>query len=344
MPKIIVTGGAGYIGSHTIIELISAGYTVISFDNYINSDPVTYRRIENITGISIDYEVVDLSQQEETQLVFEKHSDAIGLIHFAALKSVPDSIERPLIYYRNNNNSLINVLEQVEKHNIKTTIFSSSCSVYGKLKKEQLPVLEDTSWNIAECAYANSKQMGEDFLRNISRNSTLNYISLRYFNPVGAHMSGLNGEVSGKVVNNLVPLITQAAAGLRDKIMIFGDDYPTRDGSCIRDYIHVSDIAKAHVKAMNYGCSSKMESNYEVINLGSGNGVTVLEAINAFERNTQVHVPYTIGSRRIGDIEAIYSNCEKSKRLLDWTCEYNIADMMTSAWKWQQYLIENNDI
>ena len=341
MKKVIVAGGAGYIGSHTIIELLASGFDVVSFDNYSNSSVETYDRIEAITGKRIAFEEVDLTDSVSTEKVFAKHKDAVGVIHFAALKSVPDSVARPLEYYRNNNDSLLNTLEQAQKNNIKATIFSSSCSVYGNLRKEQLPVVETTSWNEAECPYANTKQMGEDFMRNFAKISSLNFIALRYFNPVGAHVSGLNGEMPSKVVNNLAPLITQAAAGLRKELTVFGDDYSTRDGSCIRDYIHVSDIAKAHVKAIELGISDKMESNFDVINLGSGNGVTVFEAINSFEQNTGVKVPYSVGQRREGDVEAIFSDCTKAEQKLGWTCEYDINDMMATAWKWQEYLIEN---
>ena len=341
MKKVIVAGGAGYIGSHTIIELLDSGFDVVSFDNYSNSSVDSYDRIEKISGVRIPYEEVDLTDRALTAKMFAKHSDAVGVIHFAALKSVPDSVARPLAYYRNNNDSLLNTLEQAQVNNIKATIFSSSCSVYGNLREEQLPVVEETSWNEAECSYANTKQMGEDFMRNFARICDLNFIALRYFNPVGAHISGLNGEMPSKVVNNLAPLITQAAAGLRNQLTVFGDDYPTRDGSCVRDYIHVSDIAKAHVKAIELGLSEHMKTNFDVINLGSGNGVTVFEAINAFEKNTGVKVPHSVGERREGDVVAIYSDCTKAEKVLDWTCKYDINDMMLTAWKWQEHLIEN---
>ena len=321
--------------------MINSGFNVVSFDNYSNSTVDTYHRIELITGTRIPFEEVDLTNTEHTSNLFLKHSDAVGVIHFAALKSVPDSVERPIEYYRNNNNSLLNVLEQVQKHHIKATIFSSSCSVYGDLKPDQLPVVEDTIWNEAECAYANTKQMGEDFIRNFSKICPQNFIALRYFNPVGAHISGLNGEMPSKVVNNLAPIITQAAAGLRDKLTIFGNNYNTRDGSCIRDYIHVSDIAKAHVKAIELALSNKMDTNYDVINLGSGNGVTVFEAIEAFEKTTGIKVPYEIGPKRAGDVEAIFSDCSKAEKTLQWKCDYDINDMMESAWKWQKNLISS---
>lgn len=339
MPKILVTGGAGYIGSHTIIELLNSGYDILSVDNYSNSSVSTYNRIEKITGKKILFEELDLSHQLDTNAFFERHTDINGIIHFAALKSVPDSVERPIEYYRNNNDSLLNVLEQAQKHSIKATIFSSSCSVYGNLKSDQLPVVETTNWNEAECPYANTKQMGEDFIRNFSKICDQNFIALRYFNPVGAHISGLNGEMPSKVVNNLAPIITQAAAGLRDQLTVYGNDYNTRDGSCIRDYIHVSDIAEAHVKAMELALSNHMKENFDVINLGSGKGVTVFEAIQAFEDTTGVKVPHLVGSRRSGDVEAIFSDCTKAENTLNWKCKYDINDMMKSAWKWQQYLI-----
>ena len=225
MSKILVTGGAGYIGSHTIIELQKSGYDILSVDNYSNSSESTYNRIKRITGKEVLFEHLDLSNRKDTESFFEKHNDIDGVIHFAALKSVPDSVERPIEYYRNNNDSLLNVLEQVQKNAIQATIFSSSCSVYGNLNSDQLPVVETTSWNEAECPYANTKQMGEDFIRNFAKICPQNFIALRYFNPVGAHISGLNGEMPSKVVNNLAPLITQAAAGLRDQLTVFGNDY-----------------------------------------------------------------------------------------------------------------------
>lgn len=342
MKKVIITGGAGYIGSHTIIELIESGFNVVSMDNYSNSNPTTYDRIEKITGKRIDYIEVDLADYNQAKKAFEQHSDAIGIIHFAALKSVPESVEKPLKYYRNNNNSLLNILEFGTQIGIEATIFSSSCSVYGNLRKDQLPVKEETLMNEAECPYANTKQMGEDMLKSYAKIHPQKFIALRYFNPVGAHKSGLNGEMPGKEINNLAPIITQAAAGIRGGLTVFGDDYNTRDGSAIRDYIHVSDIAKAHVKALQLALSTSMTINYDVINLGSGNGVTVFEAIHAFEKSTGVKVPYTVGERRAGDVEAIYSDCSKAEKVLNWTCEYDINGMMESAWKWQQYLIENN--
>lgn len=340
MAHILVTGGAGYIGSHTIIELIEKGHQVTSIDNYSNSNPATYDRIKEITGIDVPAIECDLANRSAAEKALANIKNIDGVIHFAALKSVPDSVERPIEYYRNNNDSLLNILEAVGTHHIKATIFSSSCSVYGNLRDDQLPVTEDTSWNEAECSYANTKQMGEDILRNFAKIYSNNFIALRYFNPVGAHPSGLNGEIPAKVVNNLGPIITQSAAGLRKEMTVFGNDYDTRDGSCIRDYIHVVDIAQAHVQAIEYALSDKMPENYDVINLGSGNGVSVFEAINAFEKNTGVKVPFKVGPRRAGDIVAIFSDCTKAESVLKWKCKYDINDIMTSAWKWQQKLME----
>lgn len=340
MNKILVTGGAGYIGSHTITELINSGYDVISVDNYLNSALETYNRLKELTGKEIPYYNIDICDLQKLEVVFEENKDIVGIIHFAALKSVPDSVANPLFYYNNNNNSLTNILACCKKYGVENLIFSSSCSVYGNVKKEELPVFEDTQLYKAESPYANTKQMGEQIIENYCNSNATKVIALRYFNPVGAHESGMIGELPAKRVNNLVPLITQAAAGLRDKLTIFGNDWDTRDGSCIRDYIHVSDIADAHVKALDYLIQTNPEQNFDIINLGSGNGVSVFEAIQAFEAATDVKVPYEVGARREGDVESIYSKPEKAEKLLGWKCQYNITDMMSSAWKWQQKIIE----
>ena len=339
MSKILVTGGAGYIGSHTIIELVENGHEIVSVDNYINSSSSTYDRLENVLGTKINHYELDLTDSFATERFFRVETGFDGIIHFAALKSVPDSVQNPLLYYNNNNNSLTNILNACVKHSIKNVIFSSSCSVYGNVKKEELPVNENTNLYEAESPYANTKQMGEQIINKFCDVNPTNVIALRYFNPVGAHISGLIGELPSKRVNNLVPLITQAASGLRDEITIFGDDWETRDGSCIRDYIHVTDIADAHVKAIELLLNEQQTSNFDIINLGSGNGVSVFEAIKAFEASTNVKVPYTIGPRRQGDVESIYSKPEKAETILNWTCKHSISDMMTSAWKWQQKII-----
>lgn len=340
MPKILVTGGAGYIGSHTIIELISKGFEVVSVDNYLNSNEDSYKRIEEITGVKIPFFNVDLAKDTLTNAFFDQLSQIDGVIHFAALKSVPDSVANPLFYYSNNNNALINILSNCDRLNIENVIFSSSCSVYGNVPKEYLPVTESTPTNQAESPYANTKKMGEEIIKHFSKNSSVKTIALRYFNPVGAHMSGKIGEMPAKRVNNLIPVITRSAAGITGPLTIFGDDWDTRDGSCIRDYIHVSDIADAHVNAIGFLLSNSMTSNFDIINLGSGNGVSVIEAIKSFEKNTGIKVPFSIGERRDGDVESIYSNPKKAQDLLKWTAKRNIDEMMTSAWKWQQEIIE----
>ena len=342
MNKILVTGGAGYIGSHTIVELLNNGFEVVSIDSYINSSSETYERLKALTGQEIEHYEMDLADYDSTYSFFKSRNDINGIIHFAALKSVPDSVENPLLYYNNNNNSLSNILACCKEFNIPNLIFSSSCSVYGNVAKENLPVSEDTLLNKAESPYANTKQMGEEIIQHYSKTASTQTIALRYFNPVGAHPSGLIGELPAKRVNNLVPIITQATAKLRDKLTIFGGDWNTRDGSCIRDYIHVCDIANAHVKALQYQQAGKMQNNYDVINLGSGNGVSVFEAINAFESATGEKVPYEVGPRRDGDVESIYSKPQKAEDLLGWKTQYGIEEMMVSAWKWQQRIVEEN--
>ncbi|MFN3405800.1 MAG: UDP-glucose 4-epimerase GalE [Cytophagaceae bacterium] len=336
--KILVTGGCGYIGSHTIIELIrKGGYEVISIDNLSNSNLDTIDRIYKITGTKVKNYVLDLRDYEASKKVFMENPDLIGVVNFAALKSVPESVSNPLYYYDNNINSLINILKCCEEFKVKAHIFSSSCSVYGNVKT--LPVTEDTPLSDAESPYAHTKQIGEAILQNFSKNSALNTIALRYFNPVGADSTGLIGESPKNRPNNLVPVITQTAVGMIEKMHVFGSDYKTRDGSCIRDYIHVSDIAIAHIKALDYVLEDKNINNFEIFNLGSGEGITVLEAIKAFEKISGVKLKYEIVGRRAGDVESIYSNCYKAESLLGWKPKYNIEQMMQTAWKWQQNLI-----
>ena len=336
MQKIIVAGGAGYIGSHTIIELLNSNFDVVSFDNYINSSEDTYDRIEKITGKRISFEVVDLTNQKTTSEMFTKHSDAVGVIHFAALKSVPDSVARPLEYYRNNNDSLLNTLEQVQKHKIKATIFSSSCSVYGN--PDHLPVTELESIKEAQSPYASTKQMGETICKDVAaQNSTMKISLLRYFNPVGSHESGLLGDLQEKP-ENLVPVITQTAIGKINKMYVHGNDYATRDGSCIHDYIHVMDIAHAHTKALEYTLQHAAAPSFDIYNLGSGNGVSVLELIHAFEKVTGKTLSYELGPRRPGDVEAVYADCSKAQSILNWECKYSIDQMMETAWRWEEQL------
>ncbi|PCJ84238.1 MAG: UDP-glucose 4-epimerase GalE [Flavobacteriales bacterium] len=340
--KILVSGGGGYIGSHTIIELENgSNFEAFSVDNFCNSTPKTFERIAAITGKSIKNSEIDLTRFEDTKSLFEKTSDIKAIIHFAAFKTVPESIQNPLLYYHNNLNSLLNLLKCAKEFNIPHFIFSSSCSVYGNLEK--LPVTENTPMNKSQSPYATTKQMGEQIIEDFAKvNPEISFISLRYFNPVGAHTSGKIGEVPMKTPDNLVPIITETAAGLRKKLFIHGTDYKTRDGSCVRDYIHVSDIADAHVKALQYLIDGKNEKNHEVFNLGIGQGVTVLEVINAFEKATGVKLNYETGPRRTGDVEAIYSDNTKAEKLLGWKPQYSLEDMMASAWKWQLALLEEN--
>lgn len=331
--KVLVTGGAGYIGSHTIIELFNRGYKqIVSVDNYLNSTSAEYDKLERIIGSKITFEEVDLAEEDDCLKLFEKYKfDSV--IHFAALKSVPESVEMPGTYYKNNLNSLLNVLNSMEKTGAKKIIFSSSCSVYGN--PEVLPVTEQTPFGKAESPYAHTKQIGEDILSSyLKANPQIKAIALRYFNPAGAHKSGLIGEVKTKRPNNLVPIIAQNAIGMRKSFTVFGSDFNTKDGSCIRDYIHVSDIAEAHVLGMEY--LDRMENNYDVFNLGTGKGSTTLEVVHAFEKLEGVKLNYSIGPRRAGDVEIIYANNEKAQKLLGWNPSHTIKDIVFTAWKWQQ--------
>ncbi len=332
--KILVTGGNGYIGSHTLIQLIRSGaFEVVSIDNLSRSARGTMDRIERITGRRVVNHELDLCDRAATLSVFEKEGPIDGVIHFAAYKCVPESVEKPVMYYRNNLNSLLNVLEACGKYHIPNLIFSSSCSVYGEVS--QLPVTEDTPVGEAACPYAHTKQIGEAMIRACCGHG-LKAILLRYFNPVGADMSGLNGELSPDAPNNLMPIIMETASGKRKEMSVYGTDYDTRDGSCIRDYIHVTDIAEAHVKALQFLVDQKNTEDCTLFNLGSGNGVSVLEMLHAFERVMGRSLNYKLGPRRPGDIPAIYSNSEKAHRLLGWQCRYGIDDMIRSAWKWEE--------
>ena len=339
--SIIVTGGAGYIGSHTIIELLQqTDFNIVSIDNFSNSTVKTFERIESITGKEVMNLNVDLCNKEALDLAIQKVKNPIGIIHFAAFKSVGDSVNDPLGYYHNNLESLINIVNVAEKHHIDNFIFSSSCSVYGNV--DELPVTEDTPFSKAESPYAHTKQIGEDILINyVKSNPKFKAVLLRYFNPVGAHNSGLNGELSKDKPNNLVPFITQSAAGILPPLTVFGDDYDTRDGSCIRDYIHVSDIADAHVLAMKYVIANKQKNNVSIFNLGTGNGVTVFEVIKSFEKVTRQKLNYKVGPRRPGDVIKIYANNNFAKQELGWNPKNGLDEMMLSAWKWQLNLAKD---
>ena len=341
--KILVTGGAGYIGSHTIIELLNNGFDVVAADNYSNSTPQTYERIFQITQQRIAFEEIDLSNLQATQRFFQKHSEISGIIHFAALKSVPESVEDPLHYYGNNLNSLLNVLQCAVQFNIPNFIFSSSCSVYGNVA--ELPVNESTATGEIASPYAFTKLAGERILQDfIVKYKDYRGIALRYFNPVGAHISGKLGELPTNRPNNLVPLITQVAIGKLPMLRVFGKDYDTRDGTCIRDYIHVSDIAEAHVLALKHLFDNGADkARYSLFNLGSGTGTSVLEAIKAFEKAAGVQLKFEITERRPGDVSAIYSDSTLAKNTLGWIPKYTIDEMMASAWKWELELANHGD-
>jgi len=334
MSKILVTGGTGYIGSHTLVDLIEAGFEVISVDNYINSDAKPLESIKEITGIQVKNYAVDLCDAKALKEVFEENTDIEGIIHFAALKSVGDSVADPVLYFRNNLVGLINLIECTLNYKIKNFIFSSSCTVYGNT--EELPVTESTPEQEAESPYGRTKQIGEKMLKDAFNNTNTKCIALRYFNPAGAHSSIKLGESPVNKALNLVPVITETAIGKRDGMTVFGKDYDTRDGSCIRDYIHVMDLADAHTKAVKYLLGNDQLINFDTYNLGIGNGVSVIEAINAFEKVSGQKLNYEMGDRREGDVIAIYADYSKAKNNLGWTPKYGIEDIMDTAWKWEQ--------
>lgn len=333
MAKILVTGGCGYIGSHTLVDLIEHGYDVISIDDLSRSSLSALTGVEMITGKKVKNYKVDLKNFDETLAVFQEHPDISGVIHFAAYKAVGESVGNPLLYYENNLLSLISLLKCVKEFDIPHIVFSSSCTVYGN--PDHIPVTETTPIQPAASPYGATKQMGEEIVRNLADSSDVKAVLLRYFNPVGAHPSALIGEMPLGKPQNLVPAITQTAAGKLPMMMVYGNDYPTRDGSCIRDYIHVCDIARAHTLALQYLASGKQQTPTEVFNLGTGNCITVLEAIHSFEAVSGVSLNYTIGSRRDGDIVAIYANNEKALQTLGWSIQYDLHAMMRTAWAWE---------
>jgi UDP-glucose 4-epimerase len=336
-PCIVVTGGAGYIGSHTLIELLNqTDYRIVSIDNFSNSSPDAYNRVRNIAKREFETIQLDLCNELELKSKLSSIGSIAGIIHFAAFKSVPDSVADPLLYYHNNITSLTNLLAFCKEKQIKNFIFSSSCSVYGNA--DELPVTEETPLKKAESPYGHTKQIGEEIIAFFCKsNSWFNVVTLRYFNPVGAHMSGKNGESPITKPNNLVPIITQTAVG-KNSLTVFGNDYDTRDGYCVRDYIHVTDIADAHLKALDYLTEKRNKKNFSLFNLGTGNGVSVLEVIKSFERVSETKLKYEVGKRREGDVVAVYANNDKAKKELGWMPKYNLDDMMLSAWKWQQNL------
>jgi UDP-glucose 4-epimerase len=341
-PTILVTGGAGYIGSHTIVALAEmTNYRIVSADNYSNSSAKTYERIKTITGRSIPHIEADLSIREEAEKVFLEFPGITGIIHFAAFKSVPESVAYPLLYYRNNIDSLLHLLDIGSRNGVNSFIFSSSCSVYGNISA--LPVNELTPRSKPESPYANTKIIGENILSDFSAvtGNSMKTISLRYFNPVGAHHSGKLGELPTNRPNNLVPVITQTAIGKIPQMQVFGNDYPTRDGTCVRDYVHVSDIAEAHVKALDRILQDPASPGNDLFNLGTGKGVTVLEAIREFEKVSGQKLNYQLSGRRAGDVAAIYSDSSKAEKLLGWKASRSLVEMMASAWKWELELAAN---
>ncbi|MEN9697312.1 MAG: hypothetical protein RLZ56_733 [Bacteroidota bacterium] len=336
MQTILVTGGCGYIGAHTIVDLIENGFEVISADNLSKSSGEALKGIERITGKSIKNYPIDLTNKEATASIFIENPNIVGIIHFAAYKAVGESVEKPLDYYENNLFSLVHLLKMAVQYHVKHFIFSSSCTVYGN--PDHIPVVETTPFQTAASPYGATKQMGESIVRDASLAHPLSTILLRYFNPVGAHPSTAIGELPIGRPQNLVPAITQTAIGKLPTMQVYGSDYPTRDGSCIRDYIHVCDIAHAHTLALQYSIKNNAENTCEVFNLGTGNGITVLEAIQAFEKVSGIKLNYAMGPRRAGDIVSIYANNDKAVNQLGWECKYNLEDMMRTAWQWEQSL------
>ncbi len=339
MSKILVTGGTGYIGSHTVVELVREGFEVVIVDDLSNSQIEVLDGIETISGVRPAFHKFDLCDETALNSFLDKHSDIEAIIHFAANKAVGESVVKPLLYYRNNLFSLVFLLEAMKKRNISNIVFSSSCTVYGQ--PEKLPVTEQTPFKPAESPYGNTKQICEEILRDTCNvMPEVNAISLRYFNPVGAHESALIGELPTGVPNNLVPFITQTAAGLRQQLSVFGNDYDTVDGSAVRDYIHVVDLAIAHVIAVKRLLNKKQKKNYEYFNLGTGKGLTVLELIHIFEKVNNLKLNYKIVDRRPGDVEKIYADTTFANNELGWKAELGAEEMMRSAWKWQQQVMQ----
>ena len=337
MAKILVTGGAGYIGSHTIVDLIQNGFDVISVDNFSRSSKGVFDGIKKITGKDVKNYNIDLTNFQDTKNIFLENTDIKGVIHFAAYKAVSESVENPLSYYHNNLESLINILKCVDEFKTAHFVFSSSCTVYGNPDTDC--VTEETPQKKAESPYGVTKQLGERIIEDIIKaNHTTKAVLLRYFNPVGSHPSAFIGELPIGRPMNLVPAITQTAIGRLPKMFVYGNDYATRDGSCLRDYIHVCDIANAHTLALQYLIQNKNKQSCEVFNLGSGTGVTVFEAIKAFETVTNQQLNYEIGARRSGDVIAIYANNNLAKDKLAWQIKYSLNDMMQTAWQWELYL------
>jgi UDP-glucose 4-epimerase len=335
--KVLVTGGLGFIGSHTVVELQNEGFEVVIIDDLSNSSIRVLEGITAITGKTPIFEQLDLKEKDKVEHFFSQHKDIVGSIHFAASKAVGESVERPLLYYENNINTLVYVLKSVLNLKVSNFIFSSSCTVYGQA--DELPILESAPIKAAESPYGNTKQIGEEIIRDVCKVSpSLNAISLRYFNPIGAHESAKIGELPIGMPQNLVPFITQTAAGSRAQLSVFGNDYPTPDGTCIRDYIHVVDLAKAHVVALQRLLDKKNKENYDVFNIGTGKGSSVMEVIKSFEKVSGQKLNYRIAPRRTGDVIQAYADTSKSNTELGWKAELTLDDAMLSAWKWQKTL------
>jgi len=333
--KILVTGGTGFIGSHTSVELIQQGYEVVIIDNLSNSESFVIDRIEQITGIRPKFYQFDLLDLERVDLFFAENTDVAGVIHFAAAKAVGESVQIPLHYYRNNLVTMVNLLEVMVKYKIVNFVFSSSCTVYGQ--PDELPVTENALVKPAESPYGYTKQVNENILKDLIRSGAdIKGIALRYFNPIGAHHSGLIGELPRGVPSNLMPFITQTAYGIREQLSVFGDDYTTPDGSCIRDYIHVVDLAKAHIVAIERLIHGKNVNGYEMFNIGTGNGFSVFEVIKSFEKSTGQKVNYKVVARRAGDIEQIWADTSNANNVLGWKAEKTLDEMTLSAWQWEQ--------
>ncbi|MDO1502504.1 UDP-glucose 4-epimerase GalE [Winogradskyella maritima] len=335
--KILVTGGLGYIGSHTVVALQNEGYEPIVIDNLSNSSIEVLDGIEKITGKRPEFHQLDLRVKTDVERFFERNIDLSGIIHFAASKAVGESVKNPLLYYENNINTLVYVLQNMKYLTHQNFIFSSSCTVYGQA--DELPITEHAPIKTAMSPYGNTKQIGEEIIQDACKaNSEFSAISLRYFNPIGAHESALIGELPLGVPQNLMPFITQTAIGLRDKLSVFGNNYPTPDGTCIRDYIHVMDLAEAHVIALKRLIDKASDSQFGVFNLGTGTGSSVMEVINAFERVSETSINYKIADRRSGDVTSAYAHTEKAKNVLGWATKYSLDDAVKSAWKWEQYI------
>ena len=343
MKKILVTGGCGYIGTHTIVDLLQNGYQVISADNNSRSDARILKGVEETIGVKIKNYSVDLCNFDDTCAIFQENPDIVGIIHFAAYKAVGESVENPLLYFQNNLDSLVNILRCAAEFNVPNFVFSSSCTVYGN--PDVIPVTEETPFKPAQSPYGSTKQMGEEIVQQVMNSSPESKaILLRYFNPVGAHPSGFIGERPIGRPANLVPAITQTAIGRLPQMQVYGTDYPTKDGSCVRDYIHVSDIAHAHTLALDYLIENRNETNCDVFNLGTGTGYTVLELIKTFEKISGSPLNYKLAPRRPGDVIAIYANNDKAKNLLNWHTQYTLEDMLTTAWNWERKLKEDETL